>query len=219
MEEEMKTTATEAEVPAQEAQPSQPTKAERKQQKKAEKAERAEKAEAEKAEADRAEEERAQARAKVATEDEWRSALETAVKQRDDYLEMARRTQADFQNFKRRNEQIGTERYDEGVRDALSAMLPVLDNLDRAIAAAEQAPDIGKLIEGVQMTRRQMLDSGAKLGLQEVPALGEKFDPELHNAVMRTEEGEPGTVLEVFQKGYRVKDKIIRYAMVKVAAE
>ncbi|MEG2859749.1 MAG: phage tail tape measure protein [Clostridia bacterium] len=107
----------------------------------------------------------------------------------------------------------------EGVRDALSAMLPVLDNLDRAIAAAEQAPDIGKLIEGVQMTRRQMLDSGAKLGLQEVPALGEKFDPELHNAVMRTEEGEPGTVLEVFQKGYRVKDKIIRYAMVKVAAE
>ena len=69
------------------------------------------------------------------------------------------------------------------------------------------------------MTLRQMLDAMGKLGLEEVPALGEKFDPDIHNAVMRVQEGEPGTVLEVFQKGYRVKDRMIRYAMVKIAAE
>ena len=64
-----------------------------------------------------------------------------------------------------------------------------------------------------------MLDSLSRFGFEEVPALGEEFDPEKHNAVMREQTDDPGKVLEVFQKGYRVKDRIIRYAMVKVSTD
>ena len=99
------------------------------------------------------------------------------------------------------------------------AALPTIDNLERALDAAKNAGENESLINGVQMTLTQFLESMKKFGLEEVPAKGEKFDPELHNAVMREEGGEPGMVLEVLQKGYRVKDKIIRYAMVKVSAE
>lgn len=151
--------------------------------------------------------------------EEWREALETAVRQRDEYLAMAQRAQAEFSNFRKRNESARAEAFQDGVCDALSALLPSVDNLERAIAASTEHGERGPLLEGVEMTYRVMMEALGKLGLNEVPALGEKFDPELHNAVMRADEGEPGTILEVFQKGYRVKDRIIRYPMVKVAAE
>ena len=148
-----------------------------------------------------------------------KAALEAAEKKRDEYLAMAQRAQADYQNFKRRNSATRTEAYDDGVRETIAAMLPVIDNLERAIAAAES--EDGALVSGVQMTLRQMMEALTRMGLEEVPALGEKFDPDIHNAVMRAPagEGEPGMVLEVFQKGYRVKGRMIRYAMVKIAAE
>jgi molecular chaperone GrpE len=153
---------------------------------------------------------------KEASIDEWREALELAVKQRDDYLDSLRRAQADFQNFKRRNATSRADGYSEGVCDSIEAMLPVIDNLERALAAANPEDP---LASGVQMTLKMMLDSLAKFGFAEVPALGEDFDPEKHNAVMREQSDEPDKVLEVFQKGYRVKDKIIRYAMVKVSVD
>jgi len=148
-----------------------------------------------------------------------KAALEAAEKKRDEYLAMAQRAQADYQNFKRRNSATRTEAYDDGVRETIAAMLPVIDNLERAIAAAES--EDSALVSGVQMTLRQMMEALTRMGLEEVPALGEKFDPDIHNAVMRAPagEGEPGMVLEVFQKGYRVKGRMIRYAMVKIAAE
>ena len=98
-------------------------------------------------------------------------------------------------------------------------MLPTIDTLERALLSAEEHGEEGAFIEGVRMTLRGMMDALTKMGLEEIPALGEKFDPDVHNAVMRAEEGEPGTVLEVFQKGYRIKNRVIRYAMVKVSAE
>lgn len=174
-------------------------------------------AEAETQETELPPDEAAEAAGKDDELDKLRAALGDAEKKRDEYLALAQRSQADYQNFKRRNSAVRTEAYDDGVRETLTAMLPVLDNLERAIAAAES--DTDPLVSGVQMTLRQMLDAMGKLGLEEVPALGEKFDPDIHNAVMRVQEGEPGTVLEVFQKGYRVKDRMIRYAMVKIAAE
>lgn len=151
------------------------------------------------------------------TIDQWKEALELAVKQRDEYLALAQRAQADYQNFKRRNQQTRTEAYDDGVRETITALLPVVDNLERAIAASEGENEA--LISGVKMTYKQMTDALAKLGLEEVPAVGEMFDPDIHNAVMKSAEGEPGTVLEVFEKGYRVKGRMIRYAMVKIAVE
>lgn len=154
-----------------------------------------------------------------ATPEQWQAALELAVKQRDDYLDKLQRTQADFQNFKRRNGAARTEGYDDGQREAIAAMLPTIDTLERALLSAEEHGEEGAFIEGVRMTLRGMMDALTKMGLEEIPALGEKFDPDVHNAVMRAEEGEPGTVLEVFQKGYRIKNRVIRYAMVKVSAE
>ena len=151
-----------------------------------------------------------------ATEAEWRGALETAVKQRDEYLDSLRRSQADFQNFKRRNQTARADGYQDGLCDTITAMLPVIDNLERALDAAQEGDP---LAEGVKMTLKMMLDALSRFGFEEVPAEGEEFDPEKHNAVMRETGDEPGKVLEVFQKGYKVKDKIIRYAMVKVATD
>ncbi len=159
----------------------------------------------------------AQETAEEPTAQQWREALETAVKQRDEYLAMAQRAQADYQNFKRRNQQTRTDAYDDGVRETIAAMLPALDNLERAIAAVGEESEA--LLTGVQMTYRQMMEAMTRMGMEEVPALGEKFDPDIHHAVMKSAEGEPGTVLEVFEKGYRVKGRMIRYAMVKIAVE
>ena len=126
------------------------------------------------------------------------------------------RTQADFQNFKRRNATSYTDGVTKGVCDAVEALLPMLDNLERAVAAAaEDSP----LLQGVKMTMAQFEGGLKPFGFEEVPAMGQEFDPDLHNAVMREASETPGMILDVFQKGYRVKDKIIRYAMVKVGVE
>ena len=156
-----------------------------------------------------------------ATIDQWQAALELAVKQRDELKDSLLRTQADFQNFKRRNQTARADGYEDGVRETIAAMLPAIDNLERAVDAAEKTDDDGAkaLAEGVNMTLNTLFESLKRFGFEEVPALGEEFDPEKHNAVMREVGEEPGKVLEVFQKGYKVKDKIIRYAMVKVAVE
>ena len=157
--------------------------------------------------------------AKEATIEEWQAALELAVKQRDELKDQLLRSQADFQNFKRRNQTARSDGYEDGVREAIAAMLPAIDNLERAIGAAEKQEGGEALAEGVKMTLNSLMESLKRFGFEEVPALGEPFDPEKHNAVMREATDDPGKVLEVFQKGYKVKDKIIRYAMVKVAVE
>lgn len=160
--------------------------------------------------------EEAAAEASVA---EWQAALELAVKQRDELKDQLLRSQADFQNFKRRNQTARSDGYDDGVREAIAAMLPAIDNLERAIDAAEKHEGGEAMVDGVRMTLNTLTEALRRFGFEEVPALGEAFDPEKHNAVMREVGDEPGKVLEVFQKGYRVKDRIIRYAMVKVAVE
>ena len=170
--------------------------------------------------ADQAQEAQPQAEeAREATAEEWQAALELAVKQRDELKDSLLRAQADFQNFKRRNQTARSDGYEDGVREAIAAMLPAIDNLERALDAAEKAEGGQALAEGVRMTLNTLMESLKRFGFEEVPALGEEFDPEKHNAVMREASDEPGKVLEVFQKGYRVKDRIIRYAMVKVAVE
>ena len=158
----------------------------------------------------------------VATAEEWQAALELAVKQRDELKDSLLRAQADFQNFKRRNQTARSDGYEDGVREAIAALLPAIDNLERAVEAAEKQEGDGAslaLAEGVKMTLNTLFESLKRFGFEEVPALGEEFDPEKHNAVMREASDDPGKVLEVFQKGYRVKDKIIRYAMVKVSVD
>jgi len=98
---------------------------------------------------------------KEACIEEWREALEQAVCQRDEYLDCLRRTQADFQNFRRRNQAARADGYDDGAREVLAEMIPVLDNLERAVKAATEE---GPLLEGVRMTLCQLFEAMKKFG-------------------------------------------------------
>ena len=147
------------------------------------------------------------------------AALTAAAAKADEYLALAQRTQADFDNFRRRNESVRADAFAEGQRAVAKAMLAVLDNLERALAAPAAEGD--SLRTGVEMTLKQMLAAYEKLGVTVIDRLGEKFDPNLEDAVMQgsPEEGEPGTVCAVFQKGYVMNGHMLRPAMVKVVAE
>ena len=137
-------------------------------------------------------------------------------KERDEMKGLAQRVQADFDNYRRRNASLAADCREEGARGVICDLLPVLDNFDRALENAEGVE--AAWVEGVRLVQRQLIETLGKCGLSEVPADG-MFDPHLHNAVMQEEaEGVcTGSILEVFQKGYQVKERIIRHSMVKVA--
>ena len=142
--------------------------------------------------------------------------LEETKAQRDEYLDLVQRKQAEFANYRRRTESVRSEAYDDGRRDAIDKLLPVVDNLERALAAAGEE---SSLKSGVEMVLRQTLDILTKMGVETIDPMGQPFDAELHNAVMQggEDEGEPGTVCMVFQKGFKMGDKVVRFAMVQVA--
>ena len=143
-----------------------------------------------------------------------------ALAEREEYLLAAQRITADFDNYRKRTNAVRAEAVDDGIREAVAAVLPSLDNLDRAMAAMAGADE--NLVKGVEMVKRGLLLDLEKVGVEEVPALGEMFDPELHEAVMRSEavEGEEdGQIVEVFTKGYRARGKVVRYALVRVAQQ
>ena len=147
-------------------------------------------------------------------------ALLASEAQRDEYLNVAQRVQADFENFRRRNQNLRKEAYEDGAKAFVSVMLPVVDNLERALDAAKESADEA-LREGVELVYRQLCEAFEKQGISPICRLGEKFDPALENAVLQgsSEDGEPGTVCEVFQKGYQMKEAVLRHAMVKVVPE
>lgn len=144
--------------------------------------------------------------------------LKKAQAQSEEYLSMAQRVQADFENFRRRNNSVRAESFEDGARAFIKTVLPVIDNLERALAAESQD---AALHEGVSMVYRQLMDVMAKRGVTVIDRAGEKFDPNLENAVMQGDasEGEPGTVCAVLQKGYQLGEHVLRHAMVKVVAE
>ena len=124
---------------------------------------------------------------------------------------------AEYDNFKKRTIKEKEAIYVDSVKDTVAELLPVIDNLLRALDAfADKNSDECK---GVAMVLKQTEDIFAKLGVTEIKALGEEFNPEYHNAVMHIDDETvaDNTVVEEFQKGYMYKDKVIRYSMVKVA--
>ena len=166
------------------------------------------------------EEQPEEAASEAETKDPAQQALEEANAKASEYLALAQRVQADFENYRRRNESIRTDAYADGRKDTAALMLPVLDNLERAVDAAAESPDEA-LKNGVEMVLKQMTDAYGKLDVKPIDRLGEKFDPNLENAIMQgtEEDGEPGTVCQVLQKGYLIGDKVLRHAMVKVVPE
>ena len=146
--------------------------------------------------------------------------LAAAEAQKEEYLNLAQRVQADFDNFRRRNQNVRKEAFDEGARAFATTLLPVIDNMERAIAAAQNSSD-ESLRSGVEMVCRQLCECFEKRGITVIDRKGEKFDPNLENAVMQgtEDDGEPGTVCEVFQRGYQMEGMVLRHAMVKVVPE
>ena len=120
---------------------------------------------------------------------------------------------AEYDNFRKRSTKEKEGVYADAYEDCISGILPILDNLERA-AGCDQLEGLKK---GIEMTVKAFQDAMTKMGIEEIET--ETFDPNLHNAVMHVEDEARGEseIVEVFQKGYRKGDKIIRYAMVKVA--
>jgi molecular chaperone GrpE len=148
-------------------------------------------------------------------------ALESTKRERDEYLQLAQRTRADFENYRKR---VSAETQQAGLRakaELARALLPVLDSLERAMAAAEigEQPE-GALEQGILLTYRELRAALEQAGVDPIDPAGEKFDPEWHEAVSTSPDGaaKPGGVLEVLQKGYRIGDQLIRPARVVVRA-
>ena len=176
------------------------------------------------AETDKAETEDAQSEAAAESEAEEAAApdaeelkaeieaLKEEIAEKDDrHL----RLQAEFDNFRRRTLREKDDLRQNATADLLGDLLPVLDNFDRALVHAEESP----VLEGIVMVQRQLMDILERAGLSKAGEVGEAFDPKFHDAIMQEErEGtEAGVILEVLQPGYKLHDKLLRAAMVKVS--
>ncbi|WP_242965597.1 nucleotide exchange factor GrpE [Flavonifractor sp. An4] len=165
------------------------------------------------------EEQTAQTAAPEAAEDapnplleELEALKQNLTDQEDKFLRLA----AEYDNYRRRSQKEKESAWADSKAETAAAFLPVYDNLERALKQ-DTADEAYK--KGVEMTMTQLKEVLSKLGIQEIPALGETFDPNLHNAVMHVEDENAGenTIVEVFQAGFRTEEKVIRFSMVKVA--
>lgn len=147
-----------------------------------------------------------------------KSELDEKTKKCNEYFNMLQRTAAEFDNYKKRTLKEKENIYLDAVADVIGSFLPVVDNLERALNSTCE-DNSTSLREGIELILKQVREILKNNNVEEIKAVGEKFDPQLHNAVMHVEdenEGE-GVVVEEFLKGYIMKDKVIRHSMVKVA--
>lgn len=150
------------------------------------------------------------------------AALEAKTRLAEDNYAKFLRTAADLENYKKRVEKEKARIIDFANEDLIIEILPVIDNLERALAHSEgEQNNLESLVKGVKLTIDQIYAVFKKSGLKEIMAVGEKFDPGLHHAISHedNDEAEPGTVVKEFQKGYLLKGKLIRPSMVMVAKE
>lgn len=142
--------------------------------------------------------------------------LEQLKKENQELNDRLLRSAAEFDNYRKRTQKEKTEMSAYGKSLCITEILGVVDNFERGLAAECQDPDFKK---GMELIFQQLSSSLQKLGVEEIPALNEPFDPELHNAIKQMEDDSFGenTVCQVLQKGYRLEGKVIRHAMVVVA--
>lgn len=152
--------------------------------------------------------------------DETAERIAALEQQAADHLDKYQRTLAEFDNFRKRTIKEKASMYDDGVRSTVEQLLMVIDNLERAVAVQEGKVDENDaFFKGVKMTLTQFRDVLHGMGVEEIKAVGEQFDPNLHAAVAHEDDdnyGENEVVMEML-KGYKYKDKVIRHSMVKVA--
>ena len=147
--------------------------------------------------------------------------LARVIAERDEYLDQLQRARADFDNYRKRVERERPVLAEAGVRDLVGELLPVLDNLERALEALVAAGDEGAagIVAGVEMVKQQLGGLLAGRGVEEIPAHGEAFDPTVHEAVqgVPSPDHPEGTVVAVVERGYRMSDAVIRPARVVVS--
>jgi molecular chaperone GrpE len=154
---------------------------------------------------------------KVAPAEDLETELERARSERAAYLDRAARIQAEFENYRKRSEKQQQEFKEYALAGAMTTLLPILDSLDRALNT--KAASLEDFHSGIELIDKQFHDALAKLGVQPVPAEGEPFDPNVHQAIQMvdTDEVEDNHVLDELQRGYKLKDRLLRPAMVRVA--
>lgn len=130
-----------------------------------------------------------------------------------------KRQLAEFENFRNRTEKEKSQMYMVGARDVIEKLLPVVDNFERGLKSIPEDQKDGPVASGMEMIYKQLITVLTDLGVTPIEAVGQEFDPNLHNAVMHAEDEELGEniVAEEFQKGYKYKDTVLRHSMVKVA--
>ncbi len=150
---------------------------------------------------------------------ELKEKLKEKTKQCDEYMNLLQRKTAEFDNFRKRTIKEKECIYSDAVCEVVQAFLPVVDNFERAIQSLAKDDEVKNLKAGIELVFKQLKDAIKNLGVEEIVCANEKFNPDLHNAVMHVKDEQSGenTVLEEFQKGYVLKDKVIRHSMVKVA--
>lgn len=134
----------------------------------------------------------------------------------EELTDRLQRNMAEFDNYRKRTEKEKASMYIIGAKEVIEKILPVVDNFERGLASAEEGDAFA---EGMQMVYKQLMTTLTEMGVQPIEAVGQEFDPNLHNAVMHVEDPEAGenTVVEELQKGYTYKDFVVRHSMVKVA--
>jgi molecular chaperone GrpE len=147
--------------------------------------------------------------------------LRARAEERDQFLDLLKRTQADFENYQKRNQREREQERRFAQLPLALDLLPVLDNLERAIAAARQANETGPLVQGVNMVHAQFLDLLKRHHVTPIEAEGKPFDPNLHQAVMQqpaSPQHPANTVIKAVEHGYMIHDRVLRPARVIVAA-
>ena len=153
------------------------------------------------------------------TKAELKEELQEVLRTSEENYDLFLRSQADIENLKKRNAREKEEWIKYSNESLIKELLPVVDNLEKAISHSQDENSLEALREGVELTLKGLRDTLAKVGLEEVATKGEGFDPNFHHAVSELEDEnvEPGVVIEELQKGYRLRERLIRPALVVVS--
>lgn len=128
---------------------------------------------------------------------------------------------AEFDNFRKRSEKEKSQMFDMGAKSIIEKVLPIVDNFERGLAAVPEEQKDDAFVTGMDKVYKQLMTEFDSIGVKPIEAVGQEFNPDLHNAVMQveSEEFEPGIVAQELQKGYMYKDTVVRHSMVAVVSE
>ena len=139
----------------------------------------------------------------------------------EDLNDRLRRQMAEFDNFRKRSEKEKSQMFDMGAKSIIEKVLPIVDNFERGLAAVPEEQKDDAFVTGMDKVYKQLMTEFDSIGVKPIEAVGQEFNPDLHNAVMQveSEEFKPGIVAQELQKGYMYKDTVVRHSMVAVVSE